>query len=98
MKCRIGEDLFKVNERIECEKKCREHAIAELASEVHEFEQSKATQESQFHLRVNEEIGTLRDRLNVETAERMQEDETIVTAINEYTRALQEGLRIVGST
>lgn len=96
--CRIGEDLFKVNERIECEKKCREHAIAELASEVHDFEQNKSSQEGQFQTRMSEEIGMLRDRLNVETAERMQEDETIVTAINEYTRALQEGLRIVGST
>eukprot|EP00892_Ulva_mutabilis_P001376 jgi/Ulvmu1/11239/UM073_0011.1 len=95
---RIGEDLFKVNERIECEKKCREHAIAELASEVHEFEQNKRAQEGQFQTRMAEEIGMLRDRLNVETTERMQEDETIVTAINEYTRALQEGLRIVGST
>jgi len=27
-----------------------------------------------------------------------QEDEAIVHAINEYTRALQEGLRIVGSS
>lgn len=87
-----------MNERIECEKKCREHAVAELASEVHEFEQTKSTQEGQFQSRMYEEIGTIRERLNVETTERMQEDETIVTAINEYTRALQEGLRIVGST
>lgn len=87
-----------MNERIECEKKCREHAIAELASEVNEAEQNKSAHEGQFQMRVTEEIGNLRDRLNVETTERMQEDETIVTAINEYTRALQEGLRIVGST
>jgi hypothetical protein len=58
----------------------------------------RSAQEDKMHMRMTEELGTLRSKLSVETADRMQEDEAIVNAINEYTRALQAGLRIVGST
>jgi hypothetical protein len=95
---RIGEDLYKLNERVECERKCREHAIGELAGELHDFATTRNAQEEQRTLRLTEELCTLRNKLCAEEAARMQEDEAIVQAINEYTKALQAGLRIVGST
>lgn len=39
----------------------------------------------------------MKTELQAEKDERVSEDEQIVAAINEYTRALQEGLRIVNS-
>lgn len=95
---RIGEDLYKLNERVECERKCREHAVGELSGELQEFATTRNAQEEQKTMRLTEELGCLRTKLSAETADRMQEDEAIVHAINEYTKALQAGLRIVGST
>ena len=45
-----------------------------------------------------QELGLLRTALEAERAERISEDETIVAAVNDYTRALQDGLRIVSSS
>ena len=95
---RIGEDLYKLNERVECERKCREHAVGELSGELQDFAATHGAQEEQRTMRLTEELGCLRTKLSAETADRMQEDEAIVHAINEYTKALQAGLRIVGST
>jgi hypothetical protein len=95
---RIGEDLFKLNERLDCEGKCREAAVGELSADLHEYMAARATQDDTVGARVLDELSALRGGLAAETADRMHEDEAIVHAINEYTRALQEGLRIVGSS
>ena len=44
------------------------------------------------------EVNVLKSALQAEREERQSEDEQIVHAINDYTRALQDGLRIVNNT
>ena len=44
------------------------------------------------------EIAAVKSALNAEKEERVAEDEQIVHAINDYTRALQDGLRIVNQS
>ena len=44
-----------------------------------------------------DEIAAMKAEVQAEKEERISEDEQIVGAINEYTRALQDGLRIVSS-
>jgi hypothetical protein len=46
---------------------------------------------------VLDDIATLKNQMLVEREERMSEDEQIVQAINDYTKALQDGLRIVNT-
>ena len=41
-----------------------------------------------------EEMKILRQSLAIETEARMHEDDAIIDAINGYTKALQEGLRL----
>lgn len=43
------------------------------------------------------EIATLKNKMQLEREERISEDEQIVLAINDYTKALQDGLRIVSA-
>ena len=53
--------------------------------------------DEKFQTLVIEEIAVMKQELSSERDERVSEDEQIVAAINEYTKALQEGLRIVNS-
>ena len=56
---------------------------------------SNQNREEQFRSLVLGEVATLKNGLQVEVEERQAEDEQIVLAINAYTKALQDGLRIV---
>jgi hypothetical protein len=42
-------------------------------------------------------VSALKAALALEREERVAEDDEIVQAVNDYTRALQEGLKIVNS-
>lgn len=42
-----------------------------------------------------EEIASLKQAIEEEKEARIAEDEDIVNALNDYTKALQEGLRLV---
>lgn len=56
------------------------------------------TSESKFQAVVLEEMNQLKAKIQAETEARVAEDEEIVNAVNDYTRALQDGLRIVSQT
>ena len=53
--------------------------------------------DEKFQALVLDEIAGIKAEVQAEKEERISEDEQIVGAINEYTRALQDGLRIVSS-
>lgn len=53
--------------------------------------------DEKFQALVLDEISGIKAEVQAEKEERISEDEQIVGAINEYTRALQDGLRIVSS-
>lgn len=53
--------------------------------------------DEKFQALVLDEIATVKAELKSEQEERIAEDEQIVGAINDYTRALQDGLRLVSS-
>jgi hypothetical protein len=65
--CRIGEDLYRLSERIDAERHCRE------VSEMHECVAGRGEQEQQLSARVNAGIAELHTRLNDETSDRIQE-------------------------
>jgi SF-assemblin/beta giardin len=95
--CSIGEDLFKISERIDCERRYCEECVSDVVAELHAHIASRGDADAQLAARVRGDLSDFNMRLNAEVADRVAEDEAIVHAVNEYTRALQEGLRIVGS-
>eukprot|EP00803_Ostreobium_quekettii_P011117 evm.model.scf_3155.2 EVM.evm.TU.scf_3155.2 scf_3155:8496-11961(-) len=95
---RVGEDMFRVQEKIADEAALRESEIGKLRNELQEVAGSRNNSESKFQAVVLEEVTQLKEKLKIETEARIQEDEEIVNAINDYTRALQDGLRIVSQS
>ena len=70
--CSIGEDLYKINERIDCERACREAAVADVGSELHAFIGGRSQRDDSFHSQLLGEVATLRGKLSAEVAERVQ--------------------------
>ena len=94
---RVGEDIFRLQERIESEKAHREASLHSLQSEVNELAGGRSLGDEKFQALVLTEIASLKQKIQAERDERVSEDEQIVLAINDYTKALQDGLRIVSS-
>jgi len=94
---RVGEDVFRLQERIEQEKSQREAALHSMQSELNEVAGGRNLSDEKFQALILGEIAALKSKLQVERDERVCEDEQIVLAINDYTKALQDGLRIVSA-
>ncbi|GMH41961.1 hypothetical protein BSKO_09880 [Bryopsis sp. KO-2023] len=95
---RVGEDIFRVQEKIDEEASIRESDISKMRGEMQEVMGVRNSSESKFQSVVLEEINQIKAKVQAETEARVAEDEEIVNAINDYTRALQDGLRIVSQT
>lgn len=94
---RVGEDLITLQQRIDGEKLSREAELNTLRGEIHEVLGNKNMADEQFKNATLDELSALKAALAVEREERVAEDDEIVQAVNDYTRALQEGLKIVNS-
>ena len=68
-----------------------------MTHEVHVPADGRHVIDEKFQALVLDEIAGVKAEVQAEKDERISEDEQIVGAINEYTRALQDGLRIVSS-
>ncbi len=53
--------------------------------------------DEKFQTVVLDELACLKMAVNAEREERVAEDDEIVQAVNDYTRALQDGLRLVNN-
>jgi hypothetical protein len=95
---RVGEDVFRLQEKVDGERGVREAAVAQLGSELRSLATRAETHDDTFQTIVLTEIAAVKSALNAEKEERVAEDEQIVHAINDYTRALQDGLRIVNQS
>ena len=94
MIARVGQEVNELRTKVEAERNTRESAVGKLASVVEEVRHQSAAGEGDFHAVVLEELGTLKLGLQKERAERMEEDELIVQAVGEYSKTIQNGLRI----
>lgn len=94
---RFGEDLITISQRVDQEKMMREGELSSLRSEVHEALGNRNVTDEQFKNAALDEISNLKASLQLEREERVAEDDEIVQAINDYTKALQEGLKLVNA-
>ncbi|KAL3158770.1 hypothetical protein ABBQ32_011498 [Trebouxia sp. C0010 RCD-2024] len=94
---RVSEEVFRVQKQIDSEKLARESASGQLQSDLQQLLNGRHVIDEKFQALVLDEIAGIKTEVQAEKEERISEDEQIVGAINEYTRALQDGLRIVSS-
>mmetsp|Transcript_444 Transcript_444/g.1145 ORF Transcript_444/g.1145 Transcript_444/m.1145 type:complete len:273 (-) Transcript_444:1052-1870(-) len=92
---RFGEDISGVNHRVDTEKAQREADLSGLRVEIHDVLANRNIQDEQFKTVTLDELNAFKAALALEREERVAEDDEIVQAINDYTRALQEGLKMV---
>ena len=95
---RVGEDIFRLQEKVDAERVARETGVNALRTQLDDVVRRADTHDDKFQTIVLTEIASLKSALNAEKEERVAEDEQIVHAINDYTRALQDGLRIVNQS
>jgi len=95
---RVGEDIFRLQEKVDNERGHREATVSQLGADLTSLTHRTNTHDDKFQTIVLTEIAALKGALNAEKEERVAEDEQIVHAINDYTRALQDGLRIVNQS
>ena len=94
---RTGEDIFRLQEKIDGETTVREAALQTLHTEIHGSITNRTGADEKFHSLILGEMASLKNKLQTEQEQRRSEDEQIVLAINAYTKALQDGLRIVNT-
>ena len=95
---RVGEDILGCQERVEAVRKDLGQQTATMQAELSHLAGARSGAEEHFQAALMNEVNVLKSALQAEREERQSEDEQIVHAINDYTRALQDGLRIVNNT
>jgi len=68
-----------------------------LRESLVDYKRTRDLGDEKFQAFVVEELATLKNSVTTETQTRESSDEDIITALNHYTRALQDALRIVNS-
>ncbi|GBF88940.1 SF-assemblin [Raphidocelis subcapitata] len=94
----VGADLLRLQERVDAEKGAREAELGQLRGEVHEVLGNRNVTDEKFQAVVLEELAALKTAVAAEREERVAEDDEIIMAVNDYTKALQDGLRIVANS
>lgn len=92
---RVGEDVLRISSKVDETQSLTEDMHAKMQSDIDSLQQKENETESSFQGMVLSEIATIKRALNEEKSERVCEDERIVLAVNEYTKAMQDGLKLV---
>lgn len=92
---RVGEDVRKISEKVDEESAHREKGLEMIQSDIARLQDKESTASDSFQNAVLSEIQNVKRALNEEQQERIGEDARIIDAVNDYTRVMQEGLRLV---
>ncbi|KAL8454930.1 hypothetical protein Emag_001296 [Eimeria magna] len=93
---KLGEIQFLVDSKFEAEIAIRQEQLNLIKREVERLVKGDETHE-QFHAFIMEELSSLKNGLALATQAREQSDDEIIQAINQYTTALQKGLRTINA-
>ena len=94
---RLADIEAKTDERIEGGKVMLDNRILQIRAEMEEIYRSTASGEDKFEKFVLEEIASLKNSVLMEAQSRESADDDLVNALNHYTKALQDALRIINS-
>ncbi|CAD2098758.1 SF-assemblin, putative [Plasmodium vinckei brucechwatti] len=96
--CKKLEEIEKKSEsKIANEKKIRDSKYQEIISYIEEIKRENKGKNENFQNFVLEEISTIKNGLVMESQAREAADDDIVQAVNHYTKALQDSLRLINS-
>eukprot|EP00922_Rhytidocystis_sp_ex-Travisia-forbesii_P023072 GHVS01033886.1.p1 GENE.GHVS01033886.1~~GHVS01033886.1.p1 ORF type:complete len:274 (+),score=60.69 GHVS01033886.1:58-822(+) len=95
---RLGELESKSQAQLEAERNLREQKYSTFHQSLEEAKGARADEDEKFEGFIMKEMDGLKTGLVSETQERERADDDIVQAINHYTKALQDALRLVNAT
>ena len=91
----ISEHEYRTEARFEQERGARDQKFGGLRDELEDAKRLRAKGDEKFQTFILEEVAALKNGLVLESESREQADDDIVQALNHYTKALQDALRIV---
>lgn len=95
---RLGLLEHNLDNKLEVERAARNEKYVLLKEEVETLKTSKEERDEKFQTYILEEIANTKNAILVESQTRELADDDIVQALNHYTKALQDALRIVNTT
>merc|ERR1719152_346619 len=92
---RVGDEVFRLQQKVTAERTAREAAIVLMRDDFMTAHKAREKADEIFKSEMLRKIAVVEKDLEVETKNRETSEEQLVNALNDYTRALQDGLRIV---
>ena len=92
---RVGDEVFRVQQKLTSERTTREAAIVQMKDDFMASIKARDKADEIFKAEMLRKMAVVEKDLEVETKNREASEEQLVNALNDYTRALQDGLRIV---
>jgi len=92
---RVGDEVFRVQQKVTAERTAREAAIVLMKDDFMASVKAREKADEIFKSEMLRKMAAVERDLEVETANRVASEEQLVSALNDYTRALQDGLTIV---
>jgi len=92
---RVGDEVFRIQQKITAERTARESAITLMRDDFTSAHKAREKADEIFKSEMLRKMAVVEKDLEVETKNRETSEEQLVNALNDYTRALQDGLRIV---
>mmetsp|Transcript_4558 Transcript_4558/g.10335 ORF Transcript_4558/g.10335 Transcript_4558/m.10335 type:complete len:266 (-) Transcript_4558:250-1047(-) len=92
---RVGDEVFRVQQKVTAERTAREASITLMKDDFFAAVKAREKADEIFKGEMFRKMAAVERDLEVETANRVSSEEQLVSALNDYTRALQDGLKIV---
>ncbi|KAL3906471.1 MAG: hypothetical protein SGPRY_010536 [Prymnesium sp.] len=92
---RVGDEVFRLQQKVTAERASRESAIVLMKDDFMSAHKTREKADEKFKSEMLRKMAVVEKDLEVETKNRETSEEQLVTALNNYTQALQDGLKIV---
>ena len=92
---RVGDEVFRMQQKITAERTAREAAIVLMKDDFIAATKAREKADEVFKAEMLRKMAAVERDLEIETKNREASEEQLVNALNDYTRSLQDGLRIV---
>ena len=92
---RVGDEVFRIQQKVTAERSAREAAIILMKDDFVTATKAREKADEVFKAEMLRKMAAVEKDLEIETRNRQASEEQLVNALNDYTRALQDGLRIV---
>lgn len=92
---RVGDEVFRMQQKVTAERTTREAALVVMKDDFYAALKAREKADEVFKAEMLRKMAAVERDLDIETKARMASEEQLVAALNDYTKALQDGLKIV---